>query len=277
VSGRGSLAPAVPGAGGRGSPAPGGRPPRRDGTGRGRGVGEPGPEPHPRPRAAGRKFDLRLYCLVLSFRPLNAYLHRGGFARFASDAYKVTRDNLGDLETHLTNHAITKNSDNYTSETGNKWGVGQLKVYLMTEYGEERTNALFADIQAVIVKSLQACQEMIVQDRHCFELYGYDIMVDEDLKAWLIEVNAQPALSADTAQDRELKMTVVSDVLDTLDLEYARGAAPLPAAVGGFDAILADDQPQRPHPRLGSMLGCAYPPYSQAAKESPREPPLPSL
>lgn len=46
----------------------------------------------------GRKFDLRLYCLVTSFRPLTAYLHRAGFARCSSDTYKLSAGTLGDVE-----------------------------------------------------------------------------------------------------------------------------------------------------------------------------------
>ena len=35
----------------------------------------------------GRKFDMRIYALCLSYQPLTIYLYRTGFARFAHDHY----------------------------------------------------------------------------------------------------------------------------------------------------------------------------------------------
>ena len=48
--------------------------------------------------------------------------------------------------------------------------------------------------------------------RACGGRYGYDIMIDEALKPWLIEVNASPSLTADTPQDYELKFGLLDDV-----------------------------------------------------------------
>lgn len=34
----------------------------------------------------------------------------------------------------------------------------------------------------IFVLSLQSCQRVIINDKHCFELYGYDILIDSDLR-----------------------------------------------------------------------------------------------
>ena len=43
-------------------------------------------------------------------------------------------------------------------------------------------------------------------------MYGYDILIEDNLKPWLIEVNASPALTTTTESDRVLKMNLMKDV-----------------------------------------------------------------
>ena len=53
---------------------------------------------------------------------------------------------------------------------------------------------LFHGIDQLIIHSLKAVQNVMVNDRHCFECYGYDVLIDSDLKPWLVEVRAREAL-----------------------------------------------------------------------------------
>lgn len=57
-----------------------------------------------------------------------------------------------------------------------------LQLYLTSKYGVERVAALFAEIQRVVVRALQSVQKVMVADETSFALYGYDILIDDNLK-----------------------------------------------------------------------------------------------
>ena len=56
----------------------------------------------------GRKFDMRLYVLVTSFRPLKVYLYKHGFARFCTVKYNDSANEMDNMYIHLTNVSIQK-------------------------------------------------------------------------------------------------------------------------------------------------------------------------
>lgn len=80
----------------------------------------------------GRKFDMRIYALCLSYNPLTIYLYRSGFARFAHDRYDNT--DLENMYKHLTNVAINMNAPTYVKRIGGKWFLDNLKSFMLSKY-----------------------------------------------------------------------------------------------------------------------------------------------
>jgi tubulin polyglutamylase TTLL9 len=94
-----------------------------------------------------------------------------------------------------------------------------LKLYLISLHGIERVDQLFWDIQMIMLRSLLAVQPIMIADKKCFELYGYDVIIDANLKPWLLEVNASPSLTANTKEDYVMKTEMLHGMLDIVDMD----------------------------------------------------------
>ena len=48
----------------------------------------------------------------------------------------------------------------------------------------------------LIIDTILSCKSTINGNNRspCFELFGYDFMIDEDFRCWLIEINTNPYL-----------------------------------------------------------------------------------
>nr|XP_017516107.1 probable tubulin polyglutamylase TTLL9 isoform X1 [Manis javanica] len=184
----------------------------------------------------GRKFDLRVYVLVMSYLPLRAWLYRDGFARFSNTRF--TLNSIDDQYVHLTNVAVQKTSPDYHPKKGCKWMLQRCRQYLASKHGPEAVEKLFSDMDNIFIRSLQSVQKVIVSNKHCFELYGYDILIDQNLKPWLLEVNASPSLTASSKEDYELKTCLLEDTLHVVDMEARLTGRE--KRVGGFDLMWND-------------------------------------
>ncbi|XP_020390741.1 tubulin--tyrosine ligase isoform X2 [Rhincodon typus] len=141
-----------------------------------------------------RKFDIRSW--VLLDHQYNIYLYKEGVLRTSSDPYNST--DFQDKTSHLTNHCIQKEySKNYGKyEEGNEMFFEDFNQYLMNTHNVNLENSILPQIKQII-RSCLMCIEPAIATKllpyHSFQLFGFDFMVDEDLKVWLIEVNGAPA------------------------------------------------------------------------------------
>jgi hypothetical protein len=195
------------------------------------------------------KFDLRLYVLVTSFHPLEAFIYKEGFARLSTEKYSLNISNLTNKFIHLTNSSIQKHNTQQQQHTSSSSSTststtlptsngsdnpihhGDMnesngsKIPLLGPYGlwkklEERgyvISTIWSDINSLIVKSLLAVDDKIEYQPCSFELFGYDILIDSNCRPWLIEVNSSPSLDRGTQLDIRIKNQLISDIIRLVD------------------------------------------------------------
>ncbi|XP_038591113.1 tubulin polyglutamylase ttll6 isoform X1 [Micropterus salmoides] len=178
----------------------------------------------------GYKFDLRIYVLVTSCDPFSIFMFKEGLARFCTTKYnEPTHGNVDDVCMHLTNYSINKNSENFVrdEDTGSKRKLSTLNKLL--ESRSCNTDKMWNDIEDVIIKTLISAHPILKHNYHtcfpnhtsgsaCFEILGFDVLLDHRLRPWVLEVNHSPSFTTDSQLDREVKDALLYDTLVLINL-----------------------------------------------------------
>lgn len=166
----------------------------------------------------GHKWDLRIYALIpQGMRPMNLYLYKEGLVRFSTERY--SNRNLNNLFSHLTNSSINKYAhgagQDGQSVHDNKWTLDQLRNYFLGSGLD--FDLLWLKIEKIIVLTcINLCPTCPNYD-NCFELLGFDIIVDDKLKPWLLEVNSSPAMAMDGVADRKVKPDLLKETFQMIN------------------------------------------------------------
>ncbi|CAG5124977.1 unnamed protein product, partial [Candidula unifasciata] len=172
------------------------------------------------------KFDLRIYVYVSCYDPLRLYVYEDGLARFASCKYSSSSKTFNNRYMHLTNYSVNKKNADYLSNTddtvcqGHKWSLKALWSYMKRQ--GINTNLIWETIRDLIIKTIISGDSVIcsmtkfnTSSRYCcHELFGFDILLDENFKPWILEVNISPSLHSNSELDINIKGAMIKDMLN---------------------------------------------------------------
>jgi len=152
---------------------------------------------------------------------------------------------------HLTNFSINKKSQKFrlpdesfmTDDTSHKQLFTSVLKQLLQQ-GRD-IQPLLEQIKSLSQKTVIALMPYIKNAYHCFissnhkksrsfQILGFDILIDSDMHAWLVEINANPSLNVyvdtplpngDIEQnlsevDKYVKTTLVSDTLRIVSMPF---------------------------------------------------------
>jgi len=153
-------------------------------------------------------------------------MYKEGLTRFATVPY--SKDTYNNRFAHLTNYSINKNSEAYVpndepdvdQESASKWTFTTFRNYLESQGIDQK--AIFQKIEDLVVKTILSIESILfsahviqVPQRHnCFELLGFDVLLDSKLKPWLLEVNLSPSLACESPLDLKIKGDLISDLFN---------------------------------------------------------------
>ena len=160
------------------------------------------------------KFDLRIYVLVSSIKPLKIHVYRDGLARFCSE--EIDGDSI---YSQLTNVTLNKQNDNDFKH------ISRLisDVFPILESKGVNITKLWNDIDDTIIKTILSSINLLSKAEstrcppcvynRCFQVFGFDILLDKNAKPYVLEVNYRPNLDYHRGCERRMKSQMICDAI----------------------------------------------------------------
>ena len=161
----------------------------------------------------GRKFDMRQWVLVTRFNPLTAYLFDTPYIRFGAEEFHL--DDFKNIFSQLTGNSIAKHSEKFENSEieGDMWEIEQFREYLQQREGKDVWPEIQNKIKKVVIYALECAKHKIMKRKNTFEILGFDIMIDELLNVYLIEINLSPDWSYSTKVTEKLIKIASEDII----------------------------------------------------------------
>ena len=165
-----------------------------------------------------RKFDIRQWVLLTDFKPFRVWGYDECYIRFCATEY--TPENLKDRKVHLTNNSVTKGVSDILGDGIEENMVCQndfIKMLQEIAGKDVFLEMIRPQMDKIAVQALESVKENIVGRQNTMEVFGFDFMVDEEFRVWLIEVNSSPTMEYSTKVTTNIVQRGMSDYGDLVN------------------------------------------------------------
>ena len=180
----------------------------------------------------GYKYDLRFHGLVSTIKPLKLYLYNEGLVRLASEKYNFSVSDPHNKYSFLTNLFINKKNKKQfiypknmkNMEDSNLWNLDTFQKYCARN--NINYEKLYSEVGDIFIKMMITVREKIIdniektnlQYSNFYHLIGFDIILDENLKPYLLETNRRCGFRNDNDAEKYYTYNIIADTLNIIGL-----------------------------------------------------------
>ena len=172
-----------------------------------------------------RKFDIRIWVLFTFLdktKKYEVFIFKEGHLKACCDEFDI---NSEDLFIHLTNYSVQKHNKNFSkSEIGNEISFADFQREL-NKSGKniDFKKNIFPEIIQIVAISANSIKGKINLSKrtNCFEIFGYDFILDANYKPFLLEINTNPGYEESSPLIKMLVPRMIDDAMKlTIDKEF---------------------------------------------------------
>ena len=174
-----------------------------------------------------RKFDIRIWVLftfISKTYKFEVFVFKEGHLKACSETFNLDSD---DLYVHLTNYSVQKYNKNFSKiEIGNEISFETFQKELDKRGdGKNFKKDVLPKIMKIIAISANASKNKIniLSRKNCFEIFGYDFILDINFEPFLLEINTNPGLEESSPLIEMLVPRMIDDAFRlTIDQVFER-------------------------------------------------------
>ena len=180
-----------------------------------------------------KKFDMRAYVLVTGMNPLKIYFYRDGYVKISVKNFTLSHESISDGCIHITTSDTNlecyegkeyKYDTDYYDEKSHFWSYLHFERYCnkhginYTDIMEQMKDIFIKTFISLDANFLELIKKRNKYDKNLYQIYGLDLMVDENNKVILLELNRNPSMRDGHGVCDYMYDNLITDILNIVGI-----------------------------------------------------------